>query len=158
IRFNKDRFKEQVEWWQQRDTATAPVLVGAFKAEKVNLLRPPPAGTSTADQFDYLVRLPTPTRPGFFWVKLLPKAEAIDPTKLEKLGEQLAAQGPDERPMAFNIDNRQEASLQRISEAEFRDQLARSLNLGKAKVAMPEANRYVQEQNWFQVNPLQGEA
>jgi hypothetical protein len=157
VRYGKDRFQGQVEWWQQRDTAMAPTLVGTYRAEKVTPLRPAPAGSAQGDQYEYLVRLPAPTRPGLYRVRLLPAGTA-DPTKLEQLGEQLANKGPEERPMAFNVDNRQEAALQRISETEFREQLARALNQGKAKVAMPEAARYAQEQTWFQVNPFRGEA
>src|SRR5262249_17611672 len=95
---------------------------------------------------------------GLYRIKLLPAAGPIDPTKLEQMGEQLANQTPEERPLAFNIDNRQEAALQRISETEFRDQLSRALNQGKARVALPDAARFAQETPWFQVNPLKDEA
>jgi hypothetical protein len=158
LRYGKDRFLGQVEWWQQRDTANLPVLVGTFKAEKVTPLRPAPASPTSGEQFDYFVRLPTPTRPGLYRIKLLPSAGPIDPTKLEQMGEQIANQAPEERPLAFNVDNRQEGALQRISEGEFRELLSRALNQGKARVAMPEAARFAQETAWFQVNPLRDEA
>jgi len=84
---------------------------------------------------------------------------ATDPNVTGDPGKNLdTAKIPEERPLAFNIDGRQEGDFNRISEDQLRDALADGLVKGASKTPPGEAREYVQGKNWFVFNALDSQA
>jgi hypothetical protein len=65
---------------------------------------------------------------------------------------------PEERPLSFNLDVRQEGDLNRLSEDQMRDSLIDGLTKGPSKTPITEAREYVQGKTWFVNNALESQA
>ncbi len=166
VRLDKDRFHPQVELWYQADTETQPSKIDTINGEKVKpLYEPAPVESSTAkvvDQFDWLVKVRPIKGAGHYRLKFNQVSSATSPSENAVKGEASinldTAKIPEERPLAFNLDNRQESDLTRLSEDQMREMLADGLSKGNAKVPLIEAREYVQGKNWFVVNALEAQA
>jgi hypothetical protein len=122
IRLDKEHYDPRMQVWFFKEGQTELI-----KADEVN-------GREEGGEVIFTV---TPTRgPGFYQVRFNAKPEDGSYTP----------RGPEEtRPLAFNVDNRVEGSLSRIGENEIREKLAAGLNRGSSKVAMPEAQEFVEK-------------
>ena len=154
LRLDKQRYQPEVEVWYQPDDQSRAERVNVILAESVPA-RGQPNGQEWQAKIDAI------RGPGLYRLRLnQPKPDGSTPTVKE--GESLLdpqiASGkapPEEWPLAFNVDGRVEGDLSRISEADFREQMVQGLHQGNTKLSLTEAQVWVQNRNWFAMDPLQ---
>ena len=154
---DKDRYQPEVEVTYQADDAAAPARVNIVTAE----LAPLPGVTGPKNQA-WKARFSAVRGPGLYRLRLnQPKSDGAAPVQGEITLDPQAATAkapPEERPLAFNVDNRAEGALERFAEVDLREKLAQGLNEGPAKMSLSEAQAFVQNRSWFVLDPLGGEA
>jgi hypothetical protein len=163
LRLDKDRFNPVVEVWFQKEGEAQPSKVDTINAERVKPLVTPPLapGAKVEDQYEWLVRLRPVQGPGHYRLRFNQVGGNLagDTTVTSDPGKNLdTAKIPEERPLAFIVDGRQEGDLTRISEDQLRDALADGLAKGASKTPPGEAREYVQGKNWFVLNALESQA
>jgi hypothetical protein len=116
---------------------------------------------ATAEGPDLVARIRPLRGPGHYLLRLnqsvegAPTPEPVDPSKLDEMHTKLqTGKEAEDRPLAFNVDNRVEGYLNRVSEAELQDKLAIGLQQGNLKVSLSESQAFVQGRQWFIPNPL----
>ncbi|MFT3882558.1 MAG: BatA domain-containing protein [Gemmatales bacterium] len=166
VRLDKDRFHPQVELWYQTDGGTPPTKIDVINGEKVKPLYQPaaPEGSTAkeAERFEWLVNIKPIKGPGHYRLKFNQVSSATSPSDNAVKGEASinldTAKIPEERPLAFNLDNREESDLTRLSEDQMREMLAEGISKGTAKTPLLEAREYVQGKTWFVINALESQA
>lgn len=166
VRLDKDRFQPQVEVWFQADGVKQATKVDTINGEKVKpLYVPPPVEGSTAkpaELFDWLVKVRPIKGPGHYRLKFNQVSLATSPSDTSVKGEAGinldTAKIPEEKPLAFNLDDRQESDLTRLSDDQMLEALSDGLTKGPAKTPLAEAREYVQGKNWFVTNALEAQA
>lgn len=168
IRLDKDRYHPQVEVWYQAAGDAQLDKIDTINGLRVKPLHEPVASTTSEgtakviEQYDWLVKVRALKGPGFYRLKFNQVSAAIGQPVSEVKGESSirldTGKLPEERPLAFNLDDRQEGNLTRISEDQMRDALAEGLNKGPAKTALVEAREYTQSKQWFVNNALEAQA
>lgn len=166
LRLDKDRYHSQVELWYQDDTTRQPAKVDTVQGEKVKPLFEPvrqPGDTSRpAEQYDWLVKIKPIKGAGHYRLKFNQVTGAVgasDTSVKVDGGIRLdTSKIPEERPLAFNLDVRQESELLRIGSEQIKEALADGLVKGPAKTPLAEATEFVQGKSWFISNALDAQA
>lgn len=168
IRLDKDRYHSQVEVWYQAQGDSALDKIDTINGTRVKpLYEPPPPAAGdvapkVAEQYDWLVKIRALKGPGFYRLKFNQVTAAAGQPASEVKGESSikldTAKLPEERPLAFNLDDRTEGDLTRLAEDQLRDALADGLSKGPAKVPVVEAREFVQGKTWFVANALDAQA
>lgn len=166
VRLDKDRFHPQVELWYHVDGEKQSTKIDTINGEKVKpLYEPAPmegSPTKVVEQFDWLVKIRPIKGPGHYRLKFNQVSSATSPSENAVKGEASinldTAKLPEERPLAFNLDDREESDLTRFSEDQMREMLADGLSKGTSKTPLLEAREYVQGKNWFVLNALEAQA
>lgn len=148
LRLNQQRYEPQIEVWFEGDDGEAARKVNTITAE------PAPAAAGSLDVAEWLVRVAPLQGPGHYRLRLnqpKPSATPIEgPISLDP-AQAVAKAPPEERPLAFNVDSRQEGWLSRFAETELRDKLVQSLTQGSARLPLAEVQQAVQRLQ-FQVS------
>jgi hypothetical protein len=147
LRLDRETNNPTMELWFQREGAVQPSRVDVIQA--------------TAEGPDLVARIRPLRGPGHYLLRLnqsvegAPTPEPVDPSKLDEMHTKLqTGKEAEDRPLAFNVDNRVEGYLNRVSEAELQDKLAIGLQQGNLKVSLSESQAFVQGRQWFIPNPL----
>ncbi len=153
---DKQRYQPEVEVWYQANDAVRPERVNVILAESA-------ASRDQPDVQEWRAHIEAVRGPGLYRLRLnQPKSDASAPTmgEGESLLDPQIASGkapPEEWPLAFNVDSRQEGDLARVAETDFREKMVQALHQGSAKLSQAEAQMWVQQRHWFALNPLQTE-
>lgn len=164
VRLDKDRYHPQVEVWYQGDNDKEPAKVDTINGEKTKPVGDPnPADDrKTAEQFDWLIKVQPIKGPGQYRLKFNQVSSATSSAPSEIKNEASinldTSKMPEERPLSFNLDVRQEGDLNRLSEDQMRDALIDGLSKGPSKTPITEAREYVQGKTWFVNNALESQA
>jgi len=163
LRLDKDRFNAQVEVWFQKEGEAQPTKIDTINGERVkpSFIPAPTPGAKPEDHYDWLVRIRPVQGPGHYRLRFNQVGDlaSTGTTVVGDPGKNLdTAKIPEERPLAFNVDGRQESDLTRVSEDQVRDLLADGLAKGASRLPSPEAREYVQGKNWFVLNALDSQA
>jgi hypothetical protein len=162
LRLDKNRYNAQVEVWYQREGEAQAAKVDTINGERVKPLYEPPTppGGKPQENYDWLVRVRPLKGPGHYRLKFNQVGAGTAETNVSgDPGAALeTAKIPEERPLAFNIQGREEGNLARISEDQLRDGLAEGLTKGSTKTTLGDAREYVQGKNWFVLNALEAQA
>jgi hypothetical protein len=160
VRLDKDRYHPQVEVWYQSETETTPSKIDTINGEKVKPVGDAPTDSRT-EVFDWLVKVRPLKGPGHYRLKFNTVSGAVT-SSIEGKGESAikvdTSKLPEEKPLAFNLDNRLEGNLLRLSEDQMRESLADGLVKGPAKLPVIEAREYAQSKNWFVTNAVEAQA
>jgi aerotolerance regulator-like protein/CARDB protein len=149
VRLNRETNQPTMELWYHREGAPQPSRVDVI--------------TATAEGNDLVARIRPIRGPGHYLLKLNqtttgtvePTKEPLDSGKPEDLHKMLeTGKEAEDRPLAFNVDNRIEGQLARVSEAELQERLALGLQKGNLKVSLTESQSFVQSRPWFIADPL----
>ncbi|MFO0813741.1 MAG: BatA domain-containing protein [Gemmatales bacterium] len=162
IRLDKDRYHPQVEVWYQGEKETVSTRIDTINGERVKPLGEIPADPSgKTEQYDWLVKVKPLKGPGHYRLKFN-QVSGASAASTEVQGEASirvdTSKIPEERPLAFNLDNRQEGNLLRLSEDQMREALADGLVKGPSRSSLIEAREYVQSKTWFVNNALESQA
>jgi hypothetical protein len=151
-----------VEVWYQSEKESVPSKIDTINGERVK-----PLGDMLADpsgkteQFDWLVKVRPLKGPGHYRLRFN-QVSGASAASTEVQGEASirvdTSKIPEERPLAFNLDNRQEGNLLRMSEDQMREALADGLVKGPSRAPLIEAREYVQSKTWFVNNALESQA
>jgi len=147
IRLDRETTNPTMELWFHREGAAQPSRIDVIRA--------------TAEGPDLVAKVRPLRGPGHYLLKLNQSTEGavtpepVDPTKLDEMHTKLqTGKEAEDRPLAFNVDNRVEGYLDRISEAELQEKLAVGLQQGNLKVSLTESQAFVESRQWFVPNPL----
>jgi hypothetical protein len=144
VRLNRETNQPLMELWHHRE--------GAAQASRVDVI------TATAEGPDLVARIRPVRGPGHYLLKLNqstigtpePTKEPLDSGKPEDMHKLLeTGKEAEDRPLAFNVDNRAEGQLARVSEADLQERLATGLQKGNLKVSLTESQAFVQGRQWF---------
>jgi hypothetical protein len=126
LRLDRERYHPQVELWYQKEGEAAPVKVDVV--------------TAVEDRSELVARLRPVRGPGFYRIRL------NQPTPD---GGFTPRGDPEERLLAFNVDNRVEGSLARVAETDLHERLAAGLQKEPTRMAAPESLAFVRGRPWF---------
>jgi hypothetical protein len=147
LRLDRESNHPTMELWHHRE--------GAAAASRVDVIN------AAVDGADLVARVRPLKGPGHYLLRLNQSgsgdaaAEPIDPAKIEEAIRK-ASEGrvAEDRPLAFNVDNRVEGYLDRVAETELHEKLAAGLTRGNLKVSLSESQSFVEGKQWFIADPL----